>query len=243
MLFMRSALSLGTLVLLLTACQQGAADPGKKNADHAARRARMVKRHIEARGVKDRKVLAAMLKVERHLFVPAGRRSRAYADHPLPIGLMQTISQPYIVAFMTEALLLKPGARVLEIGTGSGYQAAILGEVAGEVYSMEIIPPLGRRSKKLLAKLGYKNVHVRVGDGYKGWPDKAPFDAVILTAAPPKIPRPLLDQLKVGGVLVAPVGVNDQRLLRITRTKKGFRRQHLMYVRFVPMTGKAQRVK
>ena len=236
----RRALSMIISALLLTACRPGAADTAK---DHAAKRAVMVKRHIEKRGVKDKRVLAAMLKVERHLFVPTSLQSRAYGDHPLPIGLRQTISQPYIVAFMTEALKLKPGARVLEIGTGSGYQAAVLGEVAREVYSIEIIPALGERSKKLLAKLGYKNVHVAVGDGYKGWPYKAPFDAVILTASPPSIPRPLLNQLKVGGVLVAPEGVKDQRLIRITRTKKGFKREHLMYVRFVPMTGKAQRVK
>ena len=226
--------------LLLTACLSGAADTGK---DYASKRAVMVKRQIEARGVKDRRVLAAMLKVKRHLFVPDGLRFRAYADHPLPIGRRQTISQPYIVAFMTEALKLRPGARVLEIGTGSGYQAAVLGEVAREVYTVEILFDLGLRSKKLLANLGYKNVHVRVGDGYKGWPREAPFDAVILTAAPPSIPRPLLDQLKVGGVLVAPVGVNDQRLIRITRTKKGLKREHLMSVRFVPMTGQAQVVK
>ena len=235
----RPILSLITLVFMLTACLQGAADTGKV---YSRRRATMVRKQIKARGVEDKRVLKAMRSVKRHLFVPASQRSSAYADHPLPIGLRQTISQPYIVGFMTEALKLKKGARVLEIGTGSGYQAAILGEVAREVYSIEIIPALGKRAKKLLQSLGYGNVHLRVGDGYKGWPDKAPFDAVILTAAPPKIPRPLLQQLKKpGGVLVAPVGPsNDQRLVRITRTKKGFKKEHLMFVRFVPMTGKAQ---
>lgn len=238
-LMVRRFIFLLTLVFLLTACLQGAADTGK---DHAQRRAIMVRKQIKARGVNNERVLRAMAKVKRHLFVPTRYRSFSYADRPLPIGLRQTISQPYIVGFMTEALKLKPGARVLEIGTGSGYQAAILGEVAGEVYSMEIIPELGRRAKKLLGSLGYKNVHVRLGDGYKGWPEKAPFDAVILTAAPPKIPQPLINQLKnPGGVLVAPVGPSsDQRLVRITRTGKGLKKEHLMFVRFVPMTGTAQ---
>ena len=235
----RRSLSLLTLTLMLTACLQGAADTSK---EHPQRRAVMVRKQIMARGVTSERVLRAMGKVKRHLFVPARYRSFSYADRPLPIGLRQTISQPYIVAFMTEALKLKPDARVLEIGTGSGYQAAILGEVAGEVYSMEIISALGQRSKKLLKSLGYGNVHVRIGDGYKGWPARAPFDAIILTAAPPEIPKPLLQQLKKpGGILVAPVGkAGDQRLVRLTRTLEGFKEEQLMLVRFVPMTGKAQ---
>jgi protein-L-isoaspartate(D-aspartate) O-methyltransferase len=202
----------------------------------------MVRDQIARRGVKDKRVLAAMRKVKRHLFVPARRQASAYADHPLPIGEGQTISQPYIVGFMTEALRLKRDARVLEIGTGSGYQAAILGEVAREVYSIEIVPELGKRAKKLLKRLGYRNIHVRVGDGYAGWPKKAPFDGVMLTAAPVAIPRPLIEQLKPGAALVAPVGASGhQRLIRITKRKDGTtRREHLMDVRFVPMTGKAR---
>jgi protein-L-isoaspartate(D-aspartate) O-methyltransferase len=202
----------------------------------------MVRRQIVARGVRDRRVLAAMRKVKRHLFVPARHQAEAYADHPLPIGEGQTISQPYIVALMTEALRIGPKARVLEIGTGSGYQAAVLAEVAGQVYSIEIVPKLGQRARALLKKLGYKNVQVRIGDGYAGWRSKAPFDAVILTAAPPSVPTPLIEQLKKGGALVAPIGLSgDQRLIRITKTRDGkLRRENLLDVRFVPMTGKAR---
>jgi len=202
----------------------------------------MVRRQIVARGVRDKRVLAAMRKVRRHLFVPARHQAEAYADHPLPIGEGQTISQPYIVALMTEALRVGPRARVLEIGTGSGYQAAVLAEVAGQVYSIEIVEKLGQRAGALLKKLGYKNVHVRIGDGYAGWRSKAPFDAVILTAAPPSVPTPLIEQLKRGGALVAPVGLSgDQRLIRITKTRDGkLRRENLLDVRFVPMTGKAR---
>jgi len=224
------------VVFELLACQR-AADAQDRKVERLA----MVQRQIAARGVKDRRVLAAMRKVRRHLFVPPGRRADAYADHPLPIGEEQTISQPYIVGLMTEALRLKPGSRVLEIGTGSGYQAAILGELAREVYTVEIMRPLGEHARQLLASLGYKNVHVRLGDGYAGWPEKAPFDAVILTASPLEVPPTLIQQLRPGGVLVVPVGpATDQRLVRITKNKKGeLRREHLLHVRFVPMTGKA----
>jgi len=222
----------------LGACFTSVAD----TTDLDRKRAAMVKEQIAARGIKDKAVLDAMLKVKRHLFVPTNLQSRAYADHPLPIGKEQTISQPYIVALMTEALRLKPGARVLEIGTGSGYQAAVLGEIASEVFTIEIIPELGKRARKLLKRLGYKNIHLRVGDGFGGWPQKAPFDAIILTACPAKIPRPLLAQLKKpGGTLVAPVGPDgSQELVRVTRLAKGMKREHLLYVRFVPMTGKAR---
>ena len=239
MAYLRWSLTLLALLAIQGACRnRGSADPGQR---WVARREALVRHQIKARGIKDARVLAAMRKVPRHLFVPPSLRARAYGDYPLPIGKRQTISQPYIVALMSEALQLKPGARVLEIGTGSGYQAAVLGELAKEVYSVEIIPALGQRSARLLRKLGYRNVHVRVGDGYQGWPAKAPFDAVILTAAPHRIPAPLLSQLKQpGGVLVAPVGpARDQRLIRVTRTAKGFKREHLLDVRFVPMTGKA----
>jgi protein-L-isoaspartate(D-aspartate) O-methyltransferase len=225
------------IVLLLGACWQRPAEAEARDEERAA----MVRTQIAARGVKDKRVLAALTKVKRHLFVPPRGQAEAYDDHPLPIGDGQTISQPYIVALMSEALLLQPGARVLEIGTGSGYQAAILAALAREVYTIEIVASLGQRASRLLAKLGYTNIHVRVGDGYKGWPEKAPFDAIMLTAAPAKVPDPLLRQLKVGGLLVAPVGAaGDQRLIRIKRTAKGLEQEHLLDVRFVPMTGKAQ---
>lgn len=200
----------------------------------------MVREQIAGRGVRDPRVLAALRKVPRHRFVLPTQRESAYDDRPLAIGLGQTISQPYIVAYMSEALRLRPTSRVLEIGTGSGYQAAVLAELAREVYSIEIVPALAHRATALLQQLGYRQVHVRVGDGYLGWPEKAPFDAIILTAAPPRIPAPLLAQLRVGGVLVAPVGRGLQRLVRITRVAQGYRREELLGVRFVPMTGRAQ---
>ena len=199
----------------------------------------MVKMQLSSRGIRDKLVLEAMHQVSRHLFIPESQRGEAYADHPVPIGFRQTISQPYIVAFMTEALELRPEDRVLEIGTGSGYQAAILGELAREVFTIEIIPQLGDRSKELLARLGYKNIQVRTGDGYKGWPEEAPFDAIIVTAAPPQVPQPLLDQLKVGGRMIIPVGEFNQGLILITRTAKGYERRNVLPVRFVPMTGEA----
>ena len=212
--------------------------------DFAEARRRMVEEQIRVRGVVDPDVLAAMAAVLRHRFVPEDERSQAYADRPLPIGSGQTISQPYIVALMTSLLGLKPGARVLEIGTGSGYQAAVLSRVAGEVYTIEILKPLAERARRTLAELGYRNVHVRVGDGYKGWPEAAPFDAIVVTAAPPSIPDPLLKQLKAGGKMVIPVGNRDaiQNLLVLTkRADGGADRASVLPVRFVPMTGEAQR--
>jgi protein-L-isoaspartate(D-aspartate) O-methyltransferase len=206
----------------------------------AKEREAMVKTQLAGRDIVDMPLLDAMRRVPRHLFIPAKLRRKAYQDHPVPIGLEQTISQPYIVAFMTQVLKLQKDDRVLEIGTGSGYQAAILGELVKEVWTMEIIPELGDRSKKLLAELGYKNIKVRVGDGYQGWPDQAPFDAVIVTAAPPKIPRPLLEQLKIGGRMIIPVGNNRQELVLIRRTEQGYERRRVLPVSFVPMTGEAQ---
>jgi protein-L-isoaspartate(D-aspartate) O-methyltransferase len=207
----------------------------------SAQREEMVQSQIEARGIKDRSVLAAMRKVPRHRFVPPSLRGRAYTDGPLPIGEGQTISQPYVVAWMTELVEPRKGMRVLEIGTGSGYQAAVLSECVGEVDTIEVVPSLGRGAEGLLDELGYRNVRVRIGDGYEGWPERAPFDAILLTAAPPKeVPKPLLDQLKVGGRLVAPVGRHEQNLVRITKTRDGLKREVLAPVRFVPMTGKAQ---
>ncbi len=195
----------------------------------------MVQQQIKARGVKDPAVLAAMLKVKRHLFVPENVRRSSYTDGPLPIGHQQTISQPFIVAYMTEVLRLKKEDRVLEIGTGSGYQAAILAEIVDEVYSIEIIEALATSAEKLLKKLGYTNVTVKAGDGYKGWPEHAPFDAIIVTAAPPKIPDALIEQLKIGGRMVVPVGTLFQELLLIEKTAEGIITQNLIPVRFVPM--------
>jgi protein-L-isoaspartate(D-aspartate) O-methyltransferase len=208
---------------------------------YAAARDAMVAEQIEARGIRDPAVLRAMRRVPRERFVPPELRAHAHIDRPLPIGHQQTISQPYIVAAMTEHLGPKPTMKVLEIGTGSGYQAAVLAECVHEVYTIEILPELGRQAAALLAELGYGNVHARIGDGYDGWPEEAPFDAIVVTAAPPSIPQPLLDQLAVGGRLVIPVGEATQAdLLVVTRTEHGYDRRVAEAVRFVPMTGKAQ---
>jgi protein-L-isoaspartate(D-aspartate) O-methyltransferase len=187
-------------------------------------------------------VLAAMRAVPRHAMVPQHHRPRAYGYHPLPIGHDQTISQPYIVAAMTEAAQITPGERVLEVGTGSGYQAAVLAEIGADVYSIEIVEPLGRATATLLADLGYDKIKLRIGDGYRGWPDAAPFDAIIVTAAPPEVPQPLVDQLAIGGRLVIPVGDQAQRLDVITKQRDGKTTTETLFpVRFVPMTGEAQR--
>jgi protein-L-isoaspartate(D-aspartate) O-methyltransferase len=208
---------------------------------HRARRLEMVRSQLEARGITEQAVLDAMRKVPRHRFVPSALRALAYADGPLSIGENQTISQPYIVAWMTELIEPNKKMRVLEIGTGSGYQAAILAECVGEVDSIEVVPTLGRRAKELLEAMECKNIRLRIGDGFAGWPERAPFDAILMTAAPPdRIPGPLLQQLKLGGRLVAPIGRRDQRLVRITRTPTGFKQEVLGDVRFVPMTGRAQ---
>jgi len=201
----------------------------------------MVELQIRDRGVNQSAVLRAMESVPRHLFVPEEHRDEAYSDAPLPIGWGQTISQPYIVALMTQLLDLGPNDKVLEIGTGSGYHAAVLSRVAGEVYTIEIIDQLGRQARSTLEQLGYQNVHTRVGDGYQGWPSEQPFDAIILTAAPPKIPQPLIDQLKVGGRMVVPVGSYVQDLMLITKTAQGIEKKTVAPVRFVPMTGEVQR--
>jgi protein-L-isoaspartate(D-aspartate) O-methyltransferase len=206
----------------------------------AAERRRMVAEQIRDRGVADERVLAAMAEVPRHAFVPEAERGLAYDDRPLPIGYGQTISQPYIVALMSALAQLGPEARVLEIGTGSGYHAAVMSRLAGEVYTVEIVAPLGERARDVLAGLGYTNVHVRIGDGYQGWPEEAPFDAVVLTAAPPAIPQPLLDQLAVGGRMVVPVGEYDQDLQVVTKTAQGVTTRSVIPVRFVPMTGRAR---
>ena len=206
----------------------------------AAAREAMVRTQIEPRGVKDPLVLDAMRRVPRHLFIPEHARHAAYEDHPVPIAHGQTISQPFIVAVMSELAGVKPGDRVLEIGTGSGYQAAILDEIGVEVWSIEIVEPLARSASALLRELGHDGVTVRHGDGYAGWPDEAPFDAILLTAAPPEIPEPLLDQLAPGGRLVAPVGRRFQELVVVTAGPDGREREVVFPVRFVPMTGRAQ---
>jgi protein-L-isoaspartate(D-aspartate) O-methyltransferase len=203
--------------------------------EFAARRARMVESQIRVRGVADPRVLDAMRRVERHRFVPPGERELAYGDFPIGIGFGQTISQPYIVGFMTEALALGPDARVLEIGTGSAYQTAVLAEIAREVYSIEVVPEHAERALALLRELGYTNAHVRVGDGYAGWPDAAPFDGIIVTAAPEHVPPPLVEQLRIGGRLVVPVGRSEQDLLVLTRTEDGVREEQRLAVRFVPL--------
>jgi protein-L-isoaspartate(D-aspartate) O-methyltransferase len=201
----------------------------------------MVRDQIAARGVRDERVLAALRAVPRHDFVPDALDEAAYEDRPLPIGDGQTISQPYIVGIMTELARVGPASKVLEIGTGSGYQAAVLAEVAGEVYSIEIVEPLARRAAETLRRLGYQRIHLRIGDGYAGWPEAAPFDAIVVTAAPPKVPQPLVEQLKVGGRLVIPVGDRWQELVVITRTADGATEERHFPVAFVPMTGEAQR--
>jgi protein-L-isoaspartate(D-aspartate) O-methyltransferase len=225
------------LVPLALGCHTQNAPPSDATA---LARERMLNEQVIARGVRDPRVLAALASVPRHELVPLEQREHAYEDRPLPIGWQQTISQPYVVAYMTEQLRLTGDERVLEIGTGSGYQAAVLSRLAREVYSIEIVKPLAERARADLARLGYANVHVRAGDGYRGWPEQAPFDAIIVTAAPGHVPQPLVDQLAVGGRLVLPVGELSQELLRIERTADGLREERLIGVRFVPMRGEAE---
>jgi protein-L-isoaspartate(D-aspartate) O-methyltransferase len=201
----------------------------------------MVEEQILARGVTDSLVLRAMATVPRHLFVPDDVVAYAYADQPLPIGHDQTISQPYIVALMTELADVAATDRVLEIGTGSGYQAAVLAGIADSVYTIEIVEPLATEAADRLERMGYANVRVRCGDGYRGWPGRAPFDAIVVTAAPDHVPQPLIDQLAPGGKLVIPVGTGLQELLEITRTADGVVERRVLPVRFVPMTGEAQK--
>ena len=214
--------------------------PSTDEATQAQARERMVAEQIAARGVKDPLTLAAMRRVPRHLFVPEASRGEAYGDHPLPIGHGQTISQPYIVAFMTEALGLRGGESVLEVGTGCGYQAAVLASIAAHVYTIEIVAPLAEEARRRLSALGYANVDVRAGDGYAGWPERAPFDAIIVTAAAPRIPETLKAQLKPGGRLIVPVGDESQELVLVVRQDKGYDERRVLPVRFVPMTGKVR---
>jgi protein-L-isoaspartate(D-aspartate) O-methyltransferase len=243
----KHAAAIFTLAVLGSgACNRPAADAGKMTPvpgdTDVERRARMVETQIVARGVRDPRVLEAMRKVPRHLFVDPSQRSQAYEDHPLPIPGNQTISQPYIVALMTELLDLKPDSRVLEIGTGSGYQSAVLGELAREVYTIEIVPELARLAAARLKALDYRNVTAREGDGYRGWPERAPFDAIIVTAAPERIPEPLIDQLAPGGVMVIPVGGFFQELKVFRKSADGnVTEKDILPVRFVPMTGEVEK--
>jgi len=222
----------------VTPATPGTTPENEAEAAFAEARNKMVEEQIRQRGVTDPRVLSAVAKVPRHHFVPQEYLNQAYADHPLPIGHGQTISQPYIVALMTQFLLLKPGEKVLEIGTGSGYQAAISAELTDQVYSIEIIEPLGQQAAATLNKLGY-NVHSKVDDGYYGWPEYAPFDAIIVTCAPDHVPQPLISQLKDGGRLVIPVGPPGlyQTLWLIEKKGEQTRSTNLGGVRFVPMLG------
>lgn len=239
-------------VQLMTVLQSGRLPQGsaRQAEDMAAKeqrffqelRDKMVETQLIQRGIKDEKVLQAMKTVPRHEFVPSPVAAAAYDDSPLPIGEGQTISQPYVVAYMTEQLGLKGTEKVLEIGTGSGYQAAVLGALAEQVYSIEIIEQLARGAERNLQRTGFKNVHVRQGDGYFGWPEMAPFDAIIVTAAPPELPAQLFEQLKPGGKIIAPVGVSHQELRLITKNFDGSRiEKKLIPVLFVPMTGEVQK--
>ena len=195
---------------------------------------------LRAQGITSEQVLEAIRSVNRHDMVPDALEPYAYENRPLPIGYEQTISQPYIVGLMTQLADIQPGDDVLEIGTGSGYQAAVLAETGANVHSIEIVEPLARRTRALLDEMGYDQIETRIGDGYAGWPDEAPFDAIVITAAPPAIPEPLKEQLAIGGKLVVPVGDRHQELVVLTRTEDGFERERSVPVRFVPMTGEAQ---
>jgi len=213
--------------------------PSERELERA--RSEMVDRQLKGRDIVDRRVLETMRRVPRHRFVPPELVGEAYSDGPLAIGEGQTISQPYIVALMSQLAQVSSSERVLEVGTGSGYQAAILAELAGEVYTIEILAGLAESARRTLEQLGYDNIHFRVGDGYRGWPEAAPFDAIVVTAAPDHVPQPLVDQLRLGGVMVIPVGSWSQDLLRITKTEKGVQREQITPVRFVPMTGEAEK--
>lgn len=228
---------------ILTAClllsfSRGCSQPV---SDYAVKRESMIREQLESRGIKDQRVLSAMRKVERHLFVPSMLASAAYADRPLQIGYGQTISQPYIVAFMTEALGLTAHMKVLEIGTGSGYQAAILAELCDSVFTVEIVPELGQQARKLLTLLGYDNIRVKIGDGYQGWASHAPYHAVIVTCSPTHVPQPLIDQMDEGGKMIIPVGERDSQVLVIlVKSKNKLKQYSVLPVRFVPMVNQKQ---
>ena len=224
--------------LVLGAVALGSRAPAAAQAEWEAARRQMIATQMAARGIAESAVLEAIGRVPRHLFVPPESRHLAYADQPLPIGYGQTISQPYIVAYMTEALQPSPGHTVLEIGTGSGYQAAVLAELVREVYTIEIVPELAEQARRTLAETGYRNVQVRTGNGYLGWPERAPFPRIIATAAPAEIPPALVEQLAVGGRMVLPVGEGLQEIVIVTKTARGVTERRTLPVRFVPMVGK-----
>lgn len=230
-------------ILLAAVCAAALLAAGWAEVDFRKEREAMVRDQIAARGVRDAAVLEAMLRVPRHLFVPEPSRARAYGDHPLPIGRRQTISQPYIVAFMTESLALKPGEKVLEVGSGSGYQSAVLACLTDKVFTVEIDGELAREAAATLRKLGYRSVRVREGDGFFGWPEAAPFDAVIVTCAASRVPPPLVEQLAEGGRLIIPVekGPLSQTLTLITKKNGKITVRELLGVLFVPMTGEAEK--
>src|SRR5437588_4340730 len=225
------------VVLTATGCHQKVNSP----SEFAAERQRMVEQQLKPRGIRDERVLAAMAKVPREEFIPENERPQAYADSALPIGHDQTISQPFIVAFMTEQLHPQPTDRVLEIGTGTGYQTAVLAELVKDIYTIEIIEPLAKDASARLARLGYNNAHVKVGDGFQGWPEVAPFDAIIVTCAPDKVPQPLTQQLKEGGRMIIPVGsgIMDQQLYLLEKKNGQLAQRAILPVRFVQMTGEA----
>jgi protein-L-isoaspartate(D-aspartate) O-methyltransferase len=224
-------------VVVATGCQKQPAS----SSEFAAERQKMVEEQLKPRGIRDERVLAAMAKVPREEFVAENVRGRSYSDGALPIGHDQTISQPYIVAFMTEQLRPKPTDRVLEVGTGSGYQTAILAELVQDVYTIEIVEPLAKEASARLARLGYANAHVKTGDGYQGWTEVAPFDAIVVTCAPDKIPQPLTQQLKDGGRMLVPVGTTmmDQQLYLLEKKNGELAQTAILPVRFVPMVGEA----
>ncbi len=231
-------MNIGAAMLLAGSCVTSDDAQRGRQMDWTDARAQMVRTQLRSRDISDPRVLDAMSRVERHRFVPEPLRGDAYGDHPVPIGDGQTISQPYIVAYMTQALAIEPGHRVLEIGTGSGYQAAILAELAKEVYTIEILPSLGERARATLEGLGYRNVRVLVGNGYLGWPEHAPFDRIIVTAAPPEIPKALVSQLREGGRMAVPVGIGEQELLILERAGDSLKTLQSLPVRFVPMVNK-----
>jgi protein-L-isoaspartate(D-aspartate) O-methyltransferase len=226
------------MAVALGACGTPRTESRIVQQDWAVARAEMVRRQLRGRDIVDPRVLDAMGRVERHLFVPESARSAAYEDMPLTIGQGQTISQPYIVAFMTQALEVQPDHRVLEVGTGSGYQAAILAELVKELYTIEIVPELGERARATLERLNYRNAQVRIGNGYFGWPEHAPYDRIMVTAAPEDVPSALVEQLRIGGLMAIPVGVGDQELRILRRTDQRLETLRTLPVRFVPMTGK-----
>lgn len=227
-----TSIIMALLLLIFPACKED-----KTPNDFTADRKQMVERQLKGRDIKDKAVLDAMQKVERHRFIPSNLRNMAYSDQPLPIGEGQTISQPYIVALMTQLADIQPQEKVLEIGTGSGYQAAILSTLCDEIYTIEIIESLCQQARIRLKILGYKNVHVKCGDGFKGWKQNAPYDAIIVTCAPPEVPQPLINQLAEKGKIVVPVGTLWQELKVITKENKKIKSSDIIPVRFVPMTG------